>query len=157
MSSPESAFRKRIVVICACGALALIALAVAQARGVLSLQIFALLAIGCWFGMFAFLLPAVRRFNRESAAQKRSRLAQGLPSESPQELARSIRGLKRYIAVVAMLFPLLLWANRDQPRSSEIAGAAAWLLLVAILVRSLWRRQRQLKALADLAKPTKPQ
>ncbi len=147
MISPEKAFRQRIVMICAGGAVVLIALALAQAKGALGVQTFTVLAIVWWVAMLALLLPAIRRFNREVAAQRRARIAQGLPPESREALARRVRSLKRYLALAVILFPLLLWANSDEPRSSEAIGAAVWLLLIAVLVRSLVRRQKELKAL----------
>ena len=124
----------------------LIGLAVAQAKGALTTQTFTVLAILWWVVMFAFLFPATRRFNREVAARRRDRLDHGLSAESLEERAKRVRSLKRYILIAVILFPLLLWANSDQPRSSEIAGAAVWLLLIGVLVRSLLRRQRELKA-----------
>lgn len=136
----------RITFVCACGALVLIALAVAQAKGALRVQTFTVLAVVWWAAMFAVLLPAVRGFNREIAAQRRARVNQGLPAVSRDDTAKRIRSLKRYIVLAATLFPLLLWANSDQPRSSEIAGAVVWLLLIGLLIRSLVRRQREFKA-----------
>lgn len=156
MSSLEKSLRKRIALICACGALVLIALAVAQAKGALSSQTFAVLAVVLWIAMFAFLFPMIRRFNLELAVQKRARAAQGLPAESQEELAQRIRNLRRYIALCAILFPILLWANSDQSHDSKIVGTIVWLLLIGLLVRSLLRRQKEFQAREDSARTDKP-
>jgi hypothetical protein len=147
MNPAAKTFRKQFLVICAGGALVLLALALAQAKGLVSAQVFTVLAIMWWTAMIAFLLPAIRRFNREMAAYKKARMAQGLPAESREELAQRIRSLKRYILIAVILFPLLLWANSDQTRSSELVGAAVWLFLIAAMVRSLRRKQKEFKAL----------
>ena len=157
MSPSEKAFRVRIAVVCACGALVLIALAVAQAKGALRMQTFTVLAIVWWVAMFVFLLPAVRGFNREIAARRRARIEQGLPAESREDAAKRIRGLRRYIVLACILFPLLLWANSDQPRSSQIAGAVVWLLLIGVLIRSLVRRQKKFNASENGGRGDEPQ
>jgi len=156
MNPAAKAFRKRFLIICACGALVLVALALAQAKGLVSSQVFTVLAIVWWVAMIAVLLPTIRRFNREMAAQKKARIAEGLPAESREELAQRIRSLKRYIFIAVILFPLLLWANSDQTRSSEIAGAAVWLFLIAAMVRSLLRKQNELKTMEDTPRIEEP-
>ena len=156
MSSPENAFRKRILLICAGGGAVLLALALAQAKGMLTTQVFTVLAILWWLAMIAVLLPSIRGFNREMAARRQARMAQGLPAESPEALARRIRNLRRSIALMVILFPLLLWANSDETRTSEAVGAAVWLLLIGALVRALLRRQKAFKALQAAAKAEEP-
>lgn len=147
MNSLESTFRKQLFLVCTGGAVVLLLLVLTLVHTSISPRNLALIGLAWWVAMFACLWPIIRKFQRGMAEYKKSRIAQGLPPESREECLRKIRNSKRLVLLLVLLFPVDIWLSSDKSRLSMLEDLGVWIVLAAILVWSIVKRQKELKSL----------
>ena len=147
MNSIEETLRKRLFLVCVCGAIPLALLTWGSVQKVVSARTVAIVVLAWWVAMFVAIAVVVLAYQRAAAALRSSRIAQGLPPVDRDECRKKIRSLKRWIAVAVVLLPVELWASSDQAPPARIEGALVLLILIALLVHALLRRRKELQAL----------
>jgi predicted secreted protein len=145
----QSAFVKRLYAILAVGACVLMALVLVLMKGGLSQQGFAVSVLIWWIAMFAAVFPLIRSRQRSAEETRKKEVDGGVPADAidREQCVRTIRSLKKLIAVFAVFLGYGLLATRGGPLLPRAVGAAVDVFFLAAFVHSLIRAQKRLKEL----------
>jgi hypothetical protein len=148
----QSAFRKRLYAIVAGGACGLMILVWIFIKGGLSPRGFGMAVLILWIAMFAAAFSLIRSRQRSAEDIRRKQIASGVPAEAldRERCVRSIRSLKRLIAMFATFLGYGLLATWDEPLLPRAAGAAVDVFFLAAFVRVLIRSQKTLKGFQQI-------
>lgn len=154
----QSAFRKRLFVIAATGACALLALVWVFIRHDLSPRGFAVTVLIWWVAMFAVLYRFIRLQQLSAEDVRKKQIASGVSPEAidRDRCIKNIRGVKRLIAVFAVLLGYGLLSTQGAPLLPRTIGASIDVFFLAVCIRSLMQSQKKLKSLpADRSNQSK--
>jgi hypothetical protein len=150
----QSTFLKRLYAIVAGSACVLMVLVWVFIKGGLSPRGFSVAALIWWVAMFASLFTLIRSRQRSAEDIRKKQIASGVPTEAldRERCVRSIRSLKRLIAVFAVFLGYGMLATRGEPLLPPAVGATVDVFFLAVCLHALMRSQERLKGLpADRA------
>ncbi|MGH9589688.1 MAG: hypothetical protein ACRD25_04800 [Terracidiphilus sp.] len=147
----ERLFRNRMYATAGCGGCALMALSWAFVKGALPQREFVVAGLIWWIFMFAAFFLLVKSRQRSAEELRRGRIAKGtLPEVLERDrYIKSIRSLKRAVAVFAALLIYGIWATQGAPALTRAVGAGFDALIVASCVYAVIRLRKRLKALSE--------
>ena len=145
----QSAFQKRLYTIVAGGACVLMILVWVFIKNGLSPRGFAVAALIFWIAIFACVFSLIRSRQRSAEDVRRKQIASGVPAEAldRERCVKSIRSLKRLIAMFAVFLGLGILSTWGEPLLPRAAGAAVDVFFLAGFVHALMRSQKTLKRL----------
>ena len=145
----QSAFQKRLFAIAGSGACVLLALVWLFIKHKLSPRGFAVAVLIWWVAMFAVFYRSIRSQQRVAEDFRRNQIASGVPPEAVDRdrCIKNIRGMKKLIAVFAVLLGYGLLSTKGAPLMPRTIGAAIDVFFLAVCVQSLMRSQKRLKEL----------
>jgi len=149
LTMDQSAFQRRLYAIVAGGTCVLMVLIWVFIKGGLSPRGFAAAVLMYWIVMFAFLFRLIRSQQRSAEDVRKKQIASGVPIEAldRERCVRSIRSLKRLIAMFAVFLGYGLLATRGGPLLPRAVGATVDVVILAACVYALMRAQKQLRGL----------
>jgi len=126
-------------------------------KGGLTAQGLAAAVLMYWIVMFAFVFRLIRSRQRSAEDLRKKQIAGGVPIEAldRERCVRSIRSLKRLIAMFAVFLGYGLISTWGGPLLPRAVGAIVDVVILAACAHALIRAQKQLRGLpAD--RPTVP-
>jgi hypothetical protein len=154
----QPAFKKRLYAIAGGGAFLLLVLVWFFIKGGLSQRGFALGIIVVWVAMFLSLYGLITSWRRSAQDERKKQIASGIPAEvlDRDQAVRTIRSMKRLIAIFVCLLGLQLLETQGKPLLARTGALAFHLVVLASCVHSLVRSRKKLQSL-DANLSTKPQ